>query len=879
MESRRVIADSDDDCSSISAESSPQKNDTVAPVALPNGNVTEATPPSVLEPYLQLGTGSTGLPPMLSGCTTLTIHTDSVLFERIRSNYCGALDITSTNESAPQLSPRPPGLDERIINQRMSSSISQESVKKFKPSKTMHGSSFTSISEPTTSNRKAKRSKSMKAWEETTQVTSPDRSKELQHENRGGEERERDEWDFPGSSAPGTSAAILRNKRLDKTTMAERTDELELLGSISFPRPLEMNDMGKEIGSRGLVTYGKLRRTKTMGHEVPSSSPYEEPRRRAKDDNETAGENKKRKTRQGGEGELFPMLPKPKRNKRAQSANDEALYNASVAVAEEPQLPRLSAFPTSLSQELRHEIEKTSTGPSSVQVPHSISQELRAQLTYGYEHVSNDVGISEGSTEQVSIVKATDSDKASSDLTAHKTPRGTVPNSPRDTSQDALAIPDESSELPSFDRDITTTVMVNMLTSSQNKEYIHYGAASSDNNHIYSLPDMMEPARALKLTDASSTVPNETPRPDRTAFSPTTIPTEAIFSLSSSPVVNSSRKVKRSKTGLSSSASKPNKQKLSRHKSMSYTNREASVDELSLSQPRHPISPIRAAHTVSIEPLNDKEITTADSTISVNPPTKRKAHDADLQSSQDFDQVTEMYQPRLSARRSKSMSAKADIVANEEFAKGLPMKRKRSKIPKAKEVVEEPSADEIGPSDKSAQHQAEETEGPSKRSKAEHALPDTPKSGIDSYDQVVEVDKVVPHKRRGRPSKASAEKPAPIIEDSDMDDDEIETTQKPAGKKAQKGQSKTKEIVASDEDEDDDSGDVDTVHAPSRNHPTKPNIPAPPQSTPPPKPTKELQTPSKPCTPHSPLQSGKVPYRVGLSRRNRIAPLLKMIRK
>lgn len=878
MESRRVIADSDDDCSSISAESSPQKNDTVPPVALPNGNVTEATPPSVLEPYLQLGTGSTGLPPMLSGCATLTIHTDSVLFERIRSNYCGALDISSTNESAPQLSPRPPGLDERIINQRMSSSISQESVKKFKRSKTMHGSSFTSISEPTTSNRKAKRSKSMKAWEETTQVTSPDQFKELQLENKGGEEKERDEWDFPGSSAPGTSAAILRNKRLDKATMAERTDELELLGSISFARPLEMNDMGKETGSRGLVTYGKLRRTKTMGHEVPSSSPYEEPRRRAKDDNETTGENKKRKTRQGGEGELFPMLPKPKRNKRPQSANDEALYNASVAVAEEPQLPRLSAFPMSLSQELRHEIEKTSTGPSSVQVPHSISQELRAQLTYGYEHVSNDVGISEGSAEQVSIVKATDSDKAISDLTAHKTPIGTVPNSPRDISQLALAIPEKSSELPSFDRGITTMVMANMLTSSQTQEYIHYGAASSDNSHIYSLPDMMEPARALKLTDASSTVPNETPRPDRTALSSITNPTEAAFLLSSSPVVNSSRKVKRSKTGLSSSASKPNKQKMSRHKSMSYSNREASVDELSLSQPRHPISPIRAIHTVSIEPLNDKEITTVDSTVSVNPPTKRKAHDADLQSSQDFGQVTEMYQPRLSARRSKSMSAKADIIANEEFAKGLPMKRRKSKITKAKEVVEEPSADEIGPSDESAQRQAEGTERPSKRSKAEHALPDTPKSGTHSSDQAVEVDKVVPRKRRGRPSKA-AEKPAPIIEDSDMDDDEIETTQKPAGKKAQNASSKSKEIVASDEDEDDDSGDVDTVHASSRNHPTKPNIPAPPQSTPPSKPTKELKTPSKPCTPHSPLQSGKVPYRVGLSKRNRIAPLLKMIRK
>ncbi|KFX91917.1 hypothetical protein O988_07524 [Pseudogymnoascus sp. VKM F-3808] len=860
MESRRVIADSDDDCSSISAESSPQKDDPAAQIALPNGHVTGATPPSFLEPPLQLGTGST----------------DSVLFERIRSDYCSVLDITSTNESAPQLSPRPPGLDERIINQRMSSSISQESVK-VKRSKTMHGSSFTSISEPTTSNKKAKRSKSMKSWEGTTQITSPGRSKELQNKNVRREERERDEWDFPGSSAPDTSATILRNTRLEKA-MAEGTDELEILESISS---VARNEMDTEIGSGGLKTHGKLRRTKTMGDQAPSSPPYVE-RRRSKDDNEMAGENKKRKTRQGGEGELFPMLPKPKRNKRGPSVNGATLYNESAAPVGEPQLPQLGAFQTPLSQELPHEVGMANTEPSSVQAPHSISQELRAQLTYGYESVSND--ISEGSTEQVSVVKATDSDKVVSDLIANESPVGTVPNSPRDTPQDALVIQGnssghESSELPSFDKGITTTVMINSLTSSQKKEYMRYRDASSDDNHIYSLPDMMEPARALKLTDASSTVPNDTPRPDRTAVSPSTNPTEAAFPVSSSPVVNSSKKMVRSKTGLSPSSSKPNKQKLSRHKSMTYSNREASVDELSLSQPPHQISPIRAAHTVSIEPLNDKGITTVDSTVSANPPTKRKAHDSDLQSSQDFGQITEMYQPRLSARRSKSMSAKADIIANEEFAKGLPMKRKKSKVTKVKEKeVVELSADEIGPSDESARQK--ETERPKKRSKESQALPDTSKPGADSHDQVAEVDNVVPGRRRGRPSKASAEKSAPMIEDSDMDDDEIETAQKPVGKKAQKAPSKSKEIVASDEDEDDDSGDANTVPAPSPALPPKPNnVPAPPQSTPPPKPTKGLQTPTKPSTPHSPLHSGKVPYRVGLSKRNRIAPLLKIIRK
>lgn len=753
----------------------------------------------------------------------------------------------------------------------------------------MHSTSSAFISEPTTSNKKAKRSKGMKSWEGTTQITSPDKFKDLQKENGGEEERERDEWDFPGSSAPDTSAGVLRNRRLEKTKKADRTDELEYLGSISSTRASDINDMDTETGSGVLKTYGKLRRTKTMGNQVPSSSPYVEPRRRSKDDSEIVGENKKRRTRQGGEGELFPMLPKPKRNKRDRSVNGGTLYNDSAAAVEEPELPQLSAFQTSLSQELRHEIENTSRESSTLQLPHTISQELRAQLTHGYEPVSNDIAITEGSTEQVLIVRGTDSDKPGSDLTALKMPTGTIPSSPRDMSQDNLVIPnnncgDVSSELLSFDRGITTTVMVNMFPSSQNKDYIHYGAASSDNSHIYSLPDMMEPARALKLTDASSTVPNDTPRPDRSAVGSVIISTEPTFLLSSSPVVNSGRKVKRSKTGLSSSANKSNTQKLSRHKSMGYSDRELSVDELSLSQPRHQISPIRAVHTISVEPLNDKGLAAVDSATSVNPPTKRKAHDADLQSSQDFVQVVEMYQPRLSARRSKSMSAKADIIADEEFAKGLPIKRKRSKITKVKEIVEDQSADEIGPSDESAQEQAEETERTKKRSKAEHILPGTAKSGTDSLDQVAEIGKVVPAKRRGRPPKVSTEKSAPIIEDSDIDGDEIEITQKSVGKTAQKAQSKSKEIAASDEDDDDnddndDSGDVDTVHAPGRGRPTKPDIPAPPQSTPPPKPMKELQMPGKPSTPHSPLQSGKVPYRVGLSKRNRIAPLLKIIRK
>jgi hypothetical protein len=309
--------------------------------------------------------------------------------------------------------------------------------------------------------------------------------------------------------------------------------------------------------------------------------------------------------------------------------------------------------------------------------------------------------------------------------------------------------------------------------------------------------------------------------------------------------------------------------------------------------------------------------------IPIQDPLDTNTKDGQLQSSQDFGLGMEMYQPRLSARRSKSLSAKADIIAHDKFAEGLPMKRKRGRNTKAKEAVEDTSTEGASPlaealhevdpvyvvKDRSAEVpvgnvdaietesgmdrpmdasdepqslrcQTGETAKAKEGGKSRNAPPDKLNSETAIQSQAVEQSKLAPKKRRGRPPKAPLKKAAMVVENSDTDEDDIETRPEHEDRKTEKGAAKSKEIVASDDDDDEVQEEVNTVQVPSRNPSLNPsNNPAPPESTPPQKPSTELQTPNKPRTPHSPLNSGKVPYRVGLSKKNRIAPLLKIIRK
>lgn len=910
-----------------------------------------------------------------------------MLFEKIFDKHRVDMSLASTDQSLQQLSPRLPELDERIINQRMSSSISQGSGKKLKRSKTMHHSTLTSISEPTTSNRKAKRTKSMKAGSEGTHVTSPGRSRDQEREKENGGSI-RDEWDFPGSSVPETAPTILKNKRLAKAPVAAKEDDLEFPGSSAASiTSITTKNRNTELGSSGLKTYGKMRRTKTMGGAWSSSPPYEEPKRRAADDNET--ERSRKRTRQSGEEELLPMLPKPRRLKRGLSVNGEALYAAAAAV-EKPESTRFSAFQMTLSQELGHGDDFSNTSvpePDSIQVPRSFSKGNHAQLSHSHPTIPSDANDSGKSIEGISMVKATNSDKTSSNLPAHKTPTKRVPNDLQgiESLQETVAFikatdSDVLSLTHSVHQGLTSIIIPDTLTSSQKNEYKVVHLSSSEDNHRYSLPEMMEPAKAFKFTDASSTIPNDTPRPTRRDMSPIFDPRAPSFEpLSSPPITVSSRKMKRSKTEVgrssqplpspvqSPSPPKSGKRKLKRRKTIGHSSREASVDELSFSQPRA-FSAIQTIRTMSIVPLKDHDNTATESIVPTSRSTKRKAQDAELPGSQELGYPKEMYQPRLSARRSKSMSAQADVIAFEEFSNGLPMtKRRRStkeKEKKKKEAEEVTSIEvsatregrnrvvvELGepatPSpvndDAAAVHQANtavpeaetETRGPSiepsdalpsptnppqqipvvalpkprgRPPKAPHAAALKPISPPQEDD--AQQDEVVQPKRGARPPKTAVAKSALVVADSDADEEESVEASDAVRERATKGVAKSKEIVGSDEDEDDDD-DVDMIQTRPRGRPAKPATAkfasvtttskadaassksaskTPLQSTPTPDTAKDAQTPQKPRTPqqamkagtgtpHSPIHSGKVPYRVGLSRRNRIAPLLRIIRK
>lgn len=189
----------------------------------------------------------------------------------------------------------------------------------------------------------------------------------------------------------------------------------------------------------------------------------------------------------------------------------------------------------------------------------------------------------------------------------------------------------------------------------------------------------------------------------------------------------------------------------------------------------------------------------------------------------------------------------------------------------------------------------------------------TTKSVPDAQHEQPEDEEIAQQpKRRARPPKAATSKSTPVIGDSDAETED-ETASETAvlgpirtDRGAAEKQAKPKEIIGSDEDGDADEA-IDEIqpNPKPRGRPRKVPAEKPallaeismgkekcrhaaqpgPTSTPPPDTPRKPTTPQQQqvragvATPHSPLQSGKVPYRVGLSRRMRIAPLLKVIRK
>ena len=170
--------------------------------------------------------------------------------------------------------------------------------------------------------------------------------------------------------------------------------------------------------------------------------------------------------------------------------------------------------------------------------------------------------------------------------------------------------------------------------------------------------------------------------------------------------------------------------------------------------------------------------------------------------------------------------------------------------------------------------------------------------------------KAIGQKKRGRPKKTvtnlSDETVADETEgDHDQSDGETEEPAISATAKKSRKKTKTKSTPTCNTDEQDgNNNDVapaateddseDLLPANPLNEitadnttPSKPAAKPSPEEKSPVKPTRPPETPHRNTTPappkgpdkHSPISSGKVAYRVGLSKKARIAPLLRMVRK
>lgn len=156
---------------------------------------------------------------------------DPMLFRAVYEEHLGQLLVDDPLPSHVQS----PVFEDPVIDQRMSSSVSVPSARKLKRSKTINISSLSSITEPTLSNRKAKRTESMGGMDNLTQITTPRKSKDATR---------KDPWEVPTSSASD--------------------------------KPLDVNVRVKSRNSERnttLKTYGRqIRRTQTVAHTARSSS-------------------------------------------------------------------------------------------------------------------------------------------------------------------------------------------------------------------------------------------------------------------------------------------------------------------------------------------------------------------------------------------------------------------------------------------------------------------------------------------------------------------------------------------------------------------------------------------------------------------------------
>ncbi|KAG7006445.1 hypothetical protein G7Y79_00014g036200 [Physcia stellaris] len=193
----------------------------------------------------------------------------------------------------------------------------------------------------------------------------------------------------------------------------------------------------------------------------------------------------------------------------------------------------------------------------------------------------------------------------------------------------------------------------------------------------------------------------------------------------------------------------------------------------------------------------------------------------------------------------------------------------------AEQDLDENSADDEEPTKRSRKRKANTMPAPSDDEDDEHTEAPAPE----------EATPTVP-KPRGRKKRKTDEATAPADSDHETTvTDAPQSTKAPPKKRGRKKKSELAPVILPDENDENPlqpGNDAEPTDPPpkilSQSKGSNTNVPPPPVS--PAKLTTPPTTPPKTAKPvHSPLNSSQVKFRVGLSKRARIAPLLKIVRK
>lgn len=782
----------------------------------------------------------------------------------------------------------------------------------------MSPSSLTSITSSHEIQHRAKRIKSMKDMDNLTQLTSP---------GKQNQEPKADIWEFTGSSDPK-------------------------------PGPLKLGRTGKENATKEKNTYGKLRRSKTVAHTQSSQSVTGSHEQAISQDDNIMS------TEKDSSGQASAELDKSTASKEKKThrklKRSKTFTNSRSSQSEVPKHDQSSskddshgisrkrrashdpsidiAIPAPKGKKPKHNLNGTnSSGESS----RELMDVIRGTFEAGADHLSN----SEFTRIQVPRTARQQDTKPANSVDLSFVEQSGIITSPR------LKVPRaQGAQVATEKSNSSISIVPATLTDSQKMTYEYCSVTSTNQEHRFLDDDIVS---APKRTEQSTAVSNGTPQPDplQSAEGP-------MNRLSSSPPIvsmNARRTRANSLSRVESSLAAPQDlvssaasvksavvPKMKRSKTMtSGRTPQSSIDELAYTRSQQ------------LEKSVVSKATSKEQRKKAKKQPEERVNADDLFGSDEVGLPRELYQPRPSRQRSKSMGITPAPETSADLAVALPPPKRRKSMRAAREMpasaIEMPDSAIRGaptqhnitlvdtPED-DHRTSVEPTAALSKNKKGQpitsvadttdfqedevtlvntDSMTGTKTSDMPGASSVSEAPLApVPPKRRGRPPNV----PTPAIKEIAKGNIEttvprgeaLESVETPAdlapkaappAKRRGRPPKITQKVVETPDEVETPSEDtlvgIDPIGArnarkedhydahskvqadgPSWSKPADFLLPksTPPQATesiPLVTPTKNVQKGPD----HSPLPSSKVPLRVGLSKRTRIAPLLKMIKK